>query len=58
MHRNNTNVGLKISIDYIPEIEGKVAWNGGGDASSLAGKAVRLRLALMDADLYALKFNK
>ena len=38
-------------------IDGKVTWEGGGDVSSLAGKPVRLRFALMDADLYAFKFN-
>ena len=38
-------------------IDGKVMWEGGGDVSSLAGKPVRLRFALMDADLYAFKFN-
>ena len=51
-----------FTLDDCPEmfadkIEGKVAWEGGGDVSALAGKAVRLRFALMDADLYAFKFN-
>lgn len=39
-------------------IDGQVIWEGGGDLSSLSGKPVRLRFALMDADLYAFKFNK
>ena len=52
-----------FALDDCPEmfadkIEGKVAWEGGGDVSGLAGKPVRLRLALMDADLYAFKFNE
>ncbi len=52
-----------FTMDDCPEmfadkIEGQVAWNGGGDVSSLAGQSVRLRFALMDADLYAFKFNE
>lgn len=39
------------------EIDGKVSWNGGGDVSSLAGKPVRLRFLLKDADIYAFKFG-
>ena len=39
-------------------IDGAVTWKGGGDVSRLAGRPVRLRLALMDADLYAFKFNR
>ena len=39
-------------------IDGTVTWNGGGDVSGLAGRPVRLRFALMDADLYAFKFNR
>ena len=39
-------------------IDGKVTWESGGDVSRLAGKPIRLRFALMDADLYAFKFNK
>lgn len=34
-----------------------VEWNDGADVSSLAGKPVRLRFVLKDADLYALKFE-
>ena len=39
-------------------IDGAVTWNGGGDVSRLAGRPVRLRFALVDADLYAFKFNR
>jgi hypothetical protein len=42
---------------FADEIEGPVAWEGGGDVSSLAGRPVRLRFALKDADLYAFKFR-
>lgn len=34
-----------------------VVWKGGADVSSLAGKPVRLRFALRDADLYSIKFE-
>ena len=33
-----------------------VSWNGGADLSALAGKAVRLRFEMKDADLYAYRF--
>ena len=51
-----------FALDDFPEkfgdeIEGVMKWNGGRDVSSLAGKPVRLRFALMDADLFAFKFR-
>ena len=39
-------------------IERMVTWQKGGDVSSLAGKPVRLRFVLKDADLYALRFGR
>ncbi|MEO6785158.1 MAG: hypothetical protein ABI318_03405, partial [Chthoniobacteraceae bacterium] len=33
-----------------------VTWKNGADVSSLAGKPVRLRFVLKDADLFALRF--
>ena len=39
------------------EIEGVAQWEGGTDVGSLVGKTVRLRFALMDADLYAFRFR-
>jgi len=39
------------------EIERVVSWKGGDDISGLAGKAVRLRVVMKDADLYALRFR-
>jgi pimeloyl-ACP methyl ester carboxylesterase len=39
------------------EIERVVEWKGGADVSSLAGKAVRLRFELRDADLFAFRFG-
>jgi hypothetical protein len=38
------------------EIERVIRWKGGADVSSLAGKTVRLRFVMKDADLYALRF--
>jgi hypothetical protein len=37
------------------ELEAVVQWNGGGDLSALAGRAVRFRFVMRDADLFALK---
>lgn len=44
-----------------PEITGHrinhiVSWKQGADVSALAGKPVRLRFVLKDADLYSLQF--
>ncbi len=41
---------------YGDELDAAVAWKSGGDVSSLAGKPVRLRFVLKDADVYALRF--
>ncbi|QEG38078.1 glycoside hydrolase family protein [Roseimaritima ulvae] len=40
------------------EIRRVVRWKQGSDVSSLAGKTVRLRFVIKDADLYAFKFDK
>lgn len=37
-------------------IEKAASWKAGADVSSLAGRAVRLRLAMRDADVFALRF--
>ena len=39
------------------EIEEVVSWKGGWDLSRLAGKPVRLRFTISDADLYSFKFR-
>lgn len=39
------------------EIAHVVAWKAGADVSKLAGRTVRLRVELIDADLYALRFR-
>ena len=39
------------------EIERAAAWKGGVDVSALAGRPVRLRFVMKDADLYAMRFE-
>ena len=39
------------------EIDRTVEWKGGPSVAALAGKTVRLRFVMKDADLYSLKFN-
>lgn len=38
-------------------IERIVAWKQGADVSTLAGRPVRLRFTMKDADLFALRFR-
>ena len=39
-------------------LDGAVRWKGGADVRRLAGKPVRLRFLLRDADLYSFRFAK
>ena len=39
------------------EIERTIAWRNGSSLASLAGKAIRLRFVLRDADLFAFRFS-
>jgi len=39
------------------ELQRSVQWKGGSDVSSLAGKPVRLKFVLKDADLFSLRFK-
>lgn len=41
---------------YGDEIERTVTWNDGADLTALAGRSVRLRFLMKDADLYSLQF--
>jgi hypothetical protein len=41
---------------YGDEIEGVVTWEGNSDLGKLAGKPVRLRFVLKDADLFSIRF--
>lgn len=43
-------------VIYGDEIDRAVSWEGGSDLSSLAGKTVRLRFLLRDADVYSFRF--
>ena len=38
------------------QIEGRVSWGGGSDLGELAGRPIRLRFVLKDADLYSFRF--
>lgn len=51
-----------FSLEDSPEIfgdriDGPVAWNGGAELGELAGKPIRLRVVLKDADLYSFRFG-
>jgi hypothetical protein len=51
-----------FSLDDCPEtfgdqIDRVVVWRQGGDLSKLAGRPVRLRFVMKDADLYAIRFQ-
>ena len=49
---------LKDSQEIVgDEIDRVVAWDKGSDVSSLAGKPIRLRFVMKDADLYAIRFR-
>ena len=49
---------LEESVEmYGDEIEAVVRWQSGSSVASLAGRPVRLRMALRDADIYALRFR-
>lgn len=41
---------------YGGQLDAGVGWKDTADVSSLAGKAVRLRFVMQDADLYAIRF--
>jgi hypothetical protein len=41
---------------YGDEIAHTVSWQGGSDVSALAGRPVRLRIRLKDADMYSFQF--
>jgi len=39
------------------DLERRVTWGGDGDVSDLAGEPVRLRIAVVDAELYSFRFR-
>lgn len=46
-----------MALLFGDELDAVVHWKGGEDLSALSGKAVRLRVELKDADVYALRFS-
>ena len=42
---------------YGDEIERKVSWRDGADVSQIAGRIIRLRFVMKDADLYSIRFR-
>ena len=42
---------------YGDEIERAVSWKHGADVSRLAGKPIRLKFVMKDADLYSIQFQ-
>jgi len=59
MRRTNfRDFHLRDSVAQIgDEIECVVAWKSGDDVSKLAGRVVKLRFAMKDADLFAVRFR-
>jgi len=43
---------------YGDELERPVAWKGGGEVGQLAGRPVRLRFVLRDADVFSFRFSE
>lgn len=42
---------------YGDEVKRIVAWQSGSDVSPLAGRPIRLRFVIEDADLYSIRFR-
>ena len=42
---------------YGDAIDEVVKWNSGSDVHALAGKPIRLRFVMTDADLYSIRFR-
>jgi hypothetical protein len=53
---------LSVTLDETPEIFGDslervVSWKEGGDLAAIAGKPVRLRFVMKDADVFSFQFR-
>ena len=48
----------EADILFGDSLDRTVSWNGNQDLGSLAGKPIRMRLVLMEADVYSWKFEK
>lgn len=56
--RPQPGFALADAVEQIgDDLERTVQWRGGSDVSRLAGRPVRLRFEMKDADLYALRFR-
>jgi hypothetical protein len=40
------------------ELDRKVSWKSGSDVSAVAGRPVRLRFSMKDADIYSFQFTR
>ena len=40
------------------KLDSPVSWRGGPDITQLSSRAIRLRIAMSDCDLYALRFGR
>jgi hypothetical protein len=47
-----------VRVEVQDEIARRVEWKGDADLGELAGKSVRLRFVLKDADLFSFRFMK
>ena len=46
------------SLTFGDELEREIRWKGGPDVGKLAGRPLRLRFVLRDADLFAFRFQQ
>ena len=51
-------VTVKADDPRAPEIARDAVWSSGADLGDLAGRPVRLRFAMRDADLFSLRFRR
>jgi len=61
-HKNGRPIpGFELAecqLQYGDQLDRVVSWKSGPDVSELAGKPIRLRVELKDADLYAMQFSQ
>ena len=50
-------LGGSVAPVFGDDLDRQVSWKAGPDVSKLAGKPVRLRFVLKDADLYSMRFR-
>ena len=47
---------VENEVGVLDQIARTVWWRGGSDGSALAGKPIRLRFVMRDADLFSIQF--